>query len=82
MSLCSLSVSPASLHQANAARLMWNCTGTALLVLTASDVDATNQSYYGEQKLYYMAADGSNECAVPLPKVGQGRHCEASKGRG
>ena len=24
----------------------------------------------GEQKLYFMAADGSNECAVPLPKVG------------
>lgn len=28
------------------------------------------QSYYGEQKLYFMAADGSNESAVPLPKVG------------
>lgn len=57
------------LVQANAARLMWNASGTALLALTAADVDATNQSYYGEQKLYFMAADGSNECAVPLPKV-------------
>lgn len=29
--------------QANAARLMWNSTGTAVLALTAADVDATNQ---------------------------------------
>ena len=55
--------------QANAAQLMWNSTGTALLAMTAADVDATNQSYYGEQKLYFLAADGSNECAVPLAKV-------------
>jgi translation initiation factor 2A len=55
--------------QANAARLLWNASGSALLALTASDVDATNQSYYGEQKLYFLAADGSNECQVPLPKV-------------
>lgn len=33
--------------QANAARLMWNSTGSAVLALTAADVDATNQSYYG-----------------------------------
>lgn len=55
--------------QANAATLLWNGPGTAVLALTAADVDATNQSYYGEQKLYFLAADGSNECAVPLPKV-------------
>ncbi|GAB4814302.1 hypothetical protein N2152v2_001348 [Parachlorella kessleri] len=52
-----------SFYRANTARFMWNPTGTALLALTASDVDATNQSYYGEQKLYFMAADASNECA-------------------
>jgi uncharacterized protein with WD repeat len=54
---------------------MWNSSGTALLALTASDVDATNQSYYGEQKLYYMAADGSNECAVPLAKARASAAC-------
>ncbi|KAL4428252.1 hypothetical protein ABPG75_002341 [Micractinium tetrahymenae] len=59
-----------SFYRANAARLLWNSTGTAVLALTAADVDATNQSYYGEQKLYYLAADGSNECAVPLAKEG------------
>jgi translation initiation factor 2A len=26
---------------------MWNTTGTALLVLSYADFDATNQSYYG-----------------------------------
>ena len=54
-----------------AAQLMWNATGTAVLALTTADVDATNQSYYGEQKLYWLAADGSEEQAVPLPKVGR-----------
>lgn len=39
------------------ATLKWNSTGTALLVLSYADYDATNQSYYGEQKLHYMAAD-------------------------
>jgi hypothetical protein len=26
---------------------MWNATGSALLVLSYADFDATNQSYYG-----------------------------------
>ena len=30
-------------RQANAAQLMWNATGTAVLALTSADVDATNQ---------------------------------------
>lgn len=67
--------------QANAAQLLWNSTGSAVLVMTAADVDATNQSYYGEQKLFFMSADGTNECQVPLPKVrlssswGWPQHC-------
>lgn len=32
-------------------------------------MDATNQSYYGEQKLHFLAADGSNDCLVPELKV-------------
>ncbi|KAF5843913.1 hypothetical protein DUNSADRAFT_35, partial [Dunaliella salina] len=39
------------------ASLKWNSKGTALLVLSFSDFDATNQSYYGEQKLHFMLAD-------------------------
>lgn len=52
--------------QATSAQLLWNAKGTALLALTASDTDATNKSYYGEQKLNYLAADGKNDCVVQL----------------
>ncbi len=48
-----------SVLQANSVRLCWNSTGTALLAITAADVDVTNQSYYGEQKIHYLAADGT-----------------------
>lgn len=57
--------------QANNVQLYWNAPGTALLAITASDVDVTNQSYYGEQKIHYLAADGSNDCLVPSLKVQQ-----------
>ena len=59
-----------SFYRANSARFSWSPTGSAVLVTTASDVDATNQSYYGEQKLFFLSADGSNEMPVPLPKEG------------
>ena len=55
--------------QATSVRLYWNSTATAMLAITASDVDATNQSYYGEQKIHYLAADGTNDCLVPSLKV-------------
>ncbi len=59
-----------SFFRANSARFFWASTGSAVLVLTAADVDATNQSYYGEQKLYFFTADGKTDVAVPLPKEG------------
>jgi uncharacterized protein with WD repeat len=37
-----------------------------VLALAASDVDKTGQSYYGEQKLYFLAASGSNDAIVAL----------------
>ena len=57
--------------QATYAKLTWNAPGTGLLALTATDTDATNQSYYGEQKLSFLSADGTNDCLVQL-KVGVG----------
>ena len=57
------------LLQATSARLLWNAKGTAVLALTASETDASNKSYYGEQKLHFLAANGSNDSLVPLPKV-------------
>lgn len=59
-----------SFYRANSVRFFWASTGCAVLALSASDVDATNQSYYGEQKLYFFSADGSIDQAVPLPKDG------------
>jgi translation initiation factor 2A len=51
-------------------KFRWNAPGTALLVLATADVDATNQSYYGESSLHFLRVDGSVEGAVPLPKDG------------
>ena len=59
-----------SFFRANSARFFWASTGSAVLGLTAADVDATNQSYYGEQKLYFLSVDGKIDQAVPLPKDG------------
>ena len=52
--------------QATYAKLTWNAPGTGMLALTATDTDATNQSYYGEQKLSFLSADGTNDCMVQL----------------
>ena len=45
------------------------CTpvGTALLVVTATDVDKSGASYYGEQGLYYLSAKGDGNI-IPLSK--------------
>lgn len=34
--------------------------------MVQSDVDKTNQSYYGESKLCYLTTDGMHEGLVPL----------------
>ena len=63
--------------QATYAKLTWNAPGTGLLALTATDTDATNQSYYGEQKLSFLSADGANDCLVQL-KVSNDRQVSRS----
>ncbi|CAI6011901.1 unnamed protein product, partial [Closterium sp. NIES-65] len=55
-----------SFFKCSAVRLVWNVGTTAVLAWTHSDVDKTNQSYYGESGLHFLAADGSFEGAVPL----------------
>lgn len=47
-------------------QLSWNRGSTGLLVVVQSDVDKTNQSYYGESKLNYLTTDGTHEGLVPL----------------
>ncbi|GAV72950.1 eIF2A domain-containing protein, partial [Cephalotus follicularis] len=51
-------------------QLSWNRGSTGLLVVAQSDVDKTNQSYYGESKLNYLTTDGAHEGLVPLSKEG------------
>ncbi|KAI7747636.1 hypothetical protein M8C21_016126 [Ambrosia artemisiifolia] len=48
----------------------WNNGSTGLLVVAQADVDKTNQSYYGETKLYYLTLDGSHDGLVSLRKEG------------
>ena len=43
-------------------------TGSAVLVLTTTDVDKTGASYYGEQGLHYLSARGDGN-TVPLSKT-------------
>ena len=59
-----------SFFRANSVRFLWNSIGSAVLIIAAADVDATNQSYYGEQKLFFFSADGSKDEAVPMAKEG------------
>ncbi|GLC40839.1 hypothetical protein PLESTM_001117500 [Pleodorina starrii] len=62
-----------SFFRTQGAKLLWNATGSACLVLSYADYDATNQSYYGEQKLHYLPADparADEAVTVPLPKEG------------
>lgn len=49
-------------------QLHWNYGSTGLLVVAQSDVDKSNQSYYGESKLNYLTIDGTHEGLVPLRK--------------
>jgi translation initiation factor 2A len=42
----------------------WARNGVAVLVLGSSEVDATNQSYYGESSLHFMRTDGELDCKV------------------
>ncbi|CAM6047215.1 unnamed protein product [Sphagnum compactum] len=59
-----------SFFKSNTAQLTWNKGSTGVLVLATSDVDKTNQSYYGESRLHFLTSDGRHEGAVPLSKEG------------
>lgn len=55
-----------SFFRCSTAQLHWNVGSTGLLVVAQSDVDKSNQSYYGESKLNYLTTDGTHEGLVPL----------------
>ncbi|KAL3724307.1 hypothetical protein ACJRO7_029471 [Eucalyptus globulus] len=59
-----------SFFRCSSVQLHWNYGSTGLLVVVQSDVDKTNQSYYGESKLNYLTIDGTHEGLVPLHNFG------------
>ncbi|PIN03381.1 putative translation initiation factor related to eIF-3a [Handroanthus impetiginosus] len=59
-----------SFFRCSSVQLNWSHGSTGLLVVVQSDVDKTNQSYYGETKLNYLTTDGTYEGLVPLRKDG------------
>ncbi|KAL8140217.1 hypothetical protein V2J09_006238 [Rumex salicifolius] len=59
-----------SFFRCSQVQLHWNFGSTGLLVVAQSDVDATNQSYYGESKLHYLTTDGTHAGLVPLSREG------------
>ncbi|XP_058081866.1 eukaryotic translation initiation factor 2A-like [Magnolia sinica] len=58
-----------SFFRCSTMQLHWNYGATGLLTVAQSDVDKTNQSYYGESKLNYLTIDGSHEGLVPLRMI-------------
>ncbi|KAI0695088.1 translation initiation factor eIF-2A [Cerioporus squamosus] len=57
--------------KAQRSQIKWNTLGTQVLVLTQTDVDQANKSYYGETGgLYLLSAAGNFDCRVTLDKDG------------
>lgn len=59
-----------SMYRVSGVTFIWNSTGSAVLCNSYADVDATNQSYYGEQHLHFM--DGNAEEASLVPNLEKG----------
>lgn len=53
-------LSSRTIFSASEVKLLWNSTGTSLLVHSHSDVDNSNSSYYGATGLYILMAGNSD----------------------
>lgn len=62
-------VNSKSFFQADKVDLFWNKKGTGLLILTSTEVDQSNNSYYGKQALHFMSTRGDSY-SVQLSKEG------------
>ncbi|KAH9939423.1 translation initiation factor eIF-2A [Amylocystis lapponica] len=57
--------------KADRSQIKWNTLGTQVLVLTQTEVDQANKSYYGETGGFYLlSAAGNFDCRVTLDKEG------------
>lgn len=59
-----------STFKADRAQMKWNTLGTQVLVLSQTEVDNTNKSYYGETGMYLLSAAGNFDCRVTLDRDG------------
>ncbi|KAF8507615.1 eukaryotic translation initiation factor eIF2A-domain-containing protein [Gautieria morchelliformis] len=70
LTLSSPPTSQKTFYKSDRATIKWNALGTQVLVLTQTEVDKTNKSYYGETGLYLLSAAGNFDCRVTLDKEG------------
>ena len=57
--------------KADKSTIKWNNLGTQVLVLTQTEVDQANKSYYGETGGFYLlSAAGNYDCRITLDKEG------------
>jgi len=73
-SLMGLAAAPTcqkTFFKADKSQIKWNTLGTQVLVLTHSEVDQANKSYYGETGGFYLlSAAGNFDCRITLDKDG------------
>jgi translation initiation factor 2A len=55
-----------SFFKADRVTIKWNSLGTLALIMTHTEVDKTNKSYYGETGLYLMSAAGNFDSRIIL----------------
>lgn len=70
MSLSSPPTCQKSFFKADRSQLKWNTLGTQVLLLTQTEVDNSNKSYYGETGMYLLSAVGQFDGRVTLDKEG------------
>ncbi|KAK7862837.1 hypothetical protein R5R35_000852 [Gryllus longicercus] len=58
-----------SFFQADKVDMFWNKKGTGVLLMTSTDVDKSNASYYGKQALHFLSTKGET-AMVLLSKEG------------
>jgi len=63
-------VSSKSFYKADKVQMIWNGSGTKVLVLTSTEVDSTGKSYFGETGLYFLDSGGKFDSRVTLDKEG------------
>lgn len=63
-------VSQKTFFKAEKVSMKWNSLGTALLVLSSTEVDRSGKSYYGETNLYLLGIAGSYDSRIQLDKEG------------